>query len=160
MTSTVLAAMPAAAYAPYLDAASAAYAQENVDAGRWPAAGALERARADFEALLPQGLATPDHYLFEIRAGEGGPGVGILWFAVVERQGLREAFVYDLEIKPEWRRQGHAERAMRALEPQMAALGVRSIGLHVFGHNIGAQALYARLGYGVTGLNMAKRLED
>ena len=40
----------------------------------------------------------------------------------------------------------------------MQALGVQRIGLHVFGHNTGAQALYARLGYGVTGLNLLKPL--
>jgi ribosomal protein S18 acetylase RimI-like enzyme len=159
MSPTVLAVMPAQAYATYLEAASAAYAKDNVDAGRWPAEGALARARADFEASLPQGLSTPDHYLFEIRAGEDGPCVGVLWFAVEERHGLREAFVYDLEVWPEWQRQGHAERAMRALEEQMPALGLSRIGLHVFGHNAGAQALYERLGYRVTGLNMAKRLE-
>jgi hypothetical protein len=33
-----------------------------------------------------------------------------------------------------------------------------SIGLHVFGDNLGAHALYAKLGYGVTGINMLKRL--
>jgi ribosomal protein S18 acetylase RimI-like enzyme len=145
-------------YGPYVQASVAGYAEDNVVAGRWPSEGALERARADFESSLPNGLATPDNYLYEIRAGETGPVVGAIWFAVEERHGIRSAFVYDVEIKAEWRRQGHARRAFEALETLVAALGLSTIGLHVFAHNPGAQALYASLGYGVTGINMAKHL--
>jgi ribosomal protein S18 acetylase RimI-like enzyme len=155
---TVLAPMRPAVFGAYLDHATAGYAQDNVAAGRWPQEGALERARADFEASLPQGLATPDNYLFEIRAGDAGPTVGSLWFAVEQRHGARCAFVYDVEIGAAWRRQGHALRAFQALESLVAELGIATIGLHVFAHNADAQALYAKLGYGVTGLNMAKHL--
>lgn len=155
---TVLSPMRPEAYGPYFEAAVRAYAKDNVAAGRWPAQGAVERARADFESSLPQGLATPDNFLFEILASDHGPSVGILWFAIQTRNGLRSAFVYDFEVKPEWQRQGHGLRAFQALEPIVAAMGLSTIGLHVFGHNPGAQALYAKLGYGVTGINMAKHL--
>ena len=91
----------------YLASSVAGYAQDNIDAGRWPAEGALERSRADFEDSLPQGLATPDNYLFEIQESEGGPTVGYLWFAVVVKHGLRSAYVYDLvgvqwELRQRW----------------------------------------------------------
>ena len=155
---TVLAPMRPEAYSAYLQAAIAGYAEDNVASGRGPREGALERSRADFADSLPLGLATPDNFLFEIKAEESGPTIGALWFAVEERHGMRGAFVYDLEIQPEWRRQGHAMRAFEALESLVAELGLSSIGLHVFGHNPGAQALYAKLGYGVTGVNMAKNL--
>ena len=155
---TVLSPMRPEAYGPYMEAAILDYAGDNVASGRWPREGAVERSRADFESSLPQGLATPDHYLFEIKASEDGPTVGVIWFAVQERNGIRSAFVYDLGVKAGWRRQGHATRAIQALEPLVRALGLDSIGLHVFGQNAGAQALYASLGYRVTGFNMTKRL--
>jgi ribosomal protein S18 acetylase RimI-like enzyme len=155
---TLLAPMPLEVFVEYREASIADYARENVAARRWPEAGALERSRADFALLLPQGLATPDHFLFEILANEGGPAVGILWFAIELRHGLRSAFVYDLAVKPEYRRQGHARRAFQALEEEVTALGLARIGLHVFSHNTGAQALYASLGYHVTGHNMTKHL--
>ncbi len=148
------------AFDAYLSEAIEGYAVDNVAAGRWPREGAIERSRADFESSLPRGLATPDHYLYEIKAAEDGPIVGAIWFAVIARNGIRSAFVYDLEIKTEWRRQGHATRAIQALEPIVSALGLSSIGLHVFAQNAGAQALYAGLGYGVTGFNMTKRLGE
>ena len=157
---TVLSPMRPEAFSPYLQTAIAGYAADNVAAGRWPGDGAIERSRADFESSLPQGLSTPDHFLFEIKDSENGPIVGVIWFAVIARHGIRSAFVYDLEIKAEWRRQGHATRAIQALEPIVSALGLSTIGLHVFAHNVGAQALYASLGYGVTGFNMTKRLGE
>jgi RimJ/RimL family protein N-acetyltransferase len=155
----VLVPMSAAVYANYVEAAVAGYADDNVASGRWPADGALARSRADFDAYLPQGLETPDNYLFEIRGAGKGLTVGSIWFAVREEHGLRTAFVYDVEVKPESRRQGYATAAFRALEPLVRDLGLTSIGLHVFGHNTGAQALYGKLGYEVTGVNMQKRLE-
>ena len=74
------------------------------------------------------------------------------------KNGLKSAFVYDVEVKSELRRQGYARAAFTALEPIVKALGLSSIGLHVFGHNPGAQALYRSLGYGITGVNMLKQL--
>ena len=151
--------MSAAVYVDYVEAAVAGYAEDNVASGRWPAEGALARSRADFDASLPQGLESPDNHLFEIRAAGTGLTVGSIWFAVREEHGLRTAFVYDVEVRPEYRRQGYATAAFQALEPLVRDLGLTSIGLHVFGHNTGAQALYGKLGYEVTGVNMQKGLE-
>ena len=152
--------MTAAAYGTYLEAAVAAYAEENVDSGRWPAEGALERSRADFESLLPRGVATPDNHLFEIKAEEQGPAIGYLHFAIEVKAGMCSAFVYDLEIKPEHRRRGHAAAAFAAIEPLAREFGAESIGLHVFAQNVAAQALYRKLGYRVTGMNMVKPLSE
>lgn len=157
---TTLVPMRQDAFAAYLDSAVAGYAEDNVASGRWPAEGALARSRADFEESLPQGLATPDNFLFEVKDELEGSTVGFLWFAVVEKNGIRSAFVYDVEVRPEFRRQGHARAAFKALEPLVQDLGLSSIGLHVFGHNPGAQALYSSLGYGITGINMLKALGE
>ena len=155
---TVLCAMPADAFAAYLEKSVVEFAAEKVKAGSWPAESALDTSRAEFAKLLPQGSATPDNYLFEIKDAADGPALGVLWLAAIDRSGFRSAYVYDLSIKPEWRRQGHAQRAFKAMEQKARELGLNSIGLHVFGHNPNAQALYAKLGYAVTGINMAKQL--
>lgn len=146
-------------FAEYLSAAVAAYASDNIVAGRWPEEDALARSEKSFRDSLPEGLQTPDHYLFEITDTDGGRSVGYLWFAIVLKNDLRSAFVYDLEIKEAYRRQGYAEAAFREMEKQVRELGLQSIGLHVFAYNKGAQALYEKLGYQVSGLNMLKHLE-
>jgi ribosomal protein S18 acetylase RimI-like enzyme len=146
-------------FAEVVEASIAAYAGDNVAAGRWPCAGALERSRDEFLSLLPQGLATPDHHWLEIRAGADGPRVGHLWFAVQAQQGQCTAFIYDVEVRPAHRRQGHARRAFAALEGLAAERGATQIGLHVFAFNAPAQALYQSLGYAVTSLDMSKPLQ-
>ena len=84
--------MRAEVYPSYLQASAAGYAEDNITSGRWPKEGALARSLAEYEVLLPQGVATPSQYLFEILSEEDGPTVGYLWFAVQEKQGVRSAF--------------------------------------------------------------------
>ena len=144
-------------YGPYVEAAIISYAHDNVAAGRWLEAGALKRSRADFEKLLPQGLSTPNHFLYEIVADGSGP-VGFAWLSIERKHGAISAFIYDIEIIPEARRQGHATRALEALESSAAAAGATTIALNVFANNHGAQALYQKLGYAPTNFQMRKPL--
>jgi ribosomal protein S18 acetylase RimI-like enzyme len=146
------------AYVRFNEAAITDYAEGNVAAGRWPVEGALERSRQEHERLLPQGLASPNQHLFTIRDDELGADVGVLWLSVTEHPGGRTGYVYDLAVAPPHRRRGHARAAFLALEAVARELGVDDIGLHVFAHNEGAQALYRGLGYQTTGINMRKRI--
>ena len=157
---TTLTTMRPETYVTWRDAEIVAYADDKVAAGSWLREGALERSRAEFERLLPQGLATVGHHLFEIVDETAGLTVGCLWVAASKDPGDLSAFVYDIEVQPEFRRQGHARAAFVLLEPIVRRLGLKRIGLHVFGHNPAAQALYQSLGYGVTGINMVKALPD
>lgn len=144
-------------YAAYLGAAITAYAADKIASGQWSQAEALALSQQSFEQLLPQGLATPDHYLFTIQA-PGEVGVGMIWMGAQVRAGQRIGWIYDVSIKVEHQRQGHATRAFNALENTARTLGLAGIALHVFGHNSGAQALYASLGYQITNLNLFKPL--
>jgi ribosomal protein S18 acetylase RimI-like enzyme len=150
--------MRADTYPSYLKGAIAGYAEDNITSGRWPQAGAIERSREDFESSLPQGLDTPDNYLFEILDVVDGPIVGYVWYKLERTHGSCAAYVYDLEVKAEHRRKGHALSALQALESMAAASGATSIGLNVFAQNVGAQALYQKLGYAPTNINMRKPL--
>ena len=155
---TILLPMRPESFPAYVEASIAAYADDNVHAGRWAESGALERSRADFASLLPQGLATPDNFLFEIFEREEGPVVGHAWLALERKHSPVTAYVYNIEIGPAHRRKGHAFRALQALEAKAAAAGATSIGLNVFAFNTGAQALYRKLGYAATNFNMRKPL--
>jgi ribosomal protein S18 acetylase RimI-like enzyme len=122
--------------------------------GRWRA-----RSLAEFDELLPQGAATPNNHLLEILESEQGSTVGTLWFAAEEREGQKIAFIYDIQIKAEFRRRGHAKKALAELEPMVKALGLARISLHVSGRNPESQALYKQLGFAVMGISMSKALE-
>jgi len=156
----VLQTMTDASYARFVRDSTAGYADDKVLSGQWTVDTALERSQAEFAGLLPLGLATPEQHLFDIVDAPTSTVVGHLWFAVEERQGVRCAYVYDLAVQPAHQRRGHASRAFHAMEARVRALGLQRIDLHVFGHNPGAQALYASLGYRVTSVMMAKDLGD
>jgi ribosomal protein S18 acetylase RimI-like enzyme len=155
---TVLVPMGEEGFASFIETSVAGYANDNVAAARWTADEAPGLSRAEFARLLPQGLATSNNHLYEIRDEAGGRTVGFLWFATMARGNAKTGYVYQLEVHPEFRRRGHARAAFQAMESIAVAMGLSSIGLHVFGHAPGAQALYGSLGYQVTGINMQKRL--
>ncbi len=157
MSVVSLVPMNERAFRAFLHAAVENYAEENVSAGRWPVDGARERSQESFAQLLPQGPATPDHHLFEIVAGDAGV-VGSLWYGVYTEGEQRQVHVYDVWVHPTHRRHGYAVAAFAAMEAQVRALGIERIGLHVFAHNAGAQALYARLGYLTVSHNLVKSL--
>ena len=148
--------MTEAAYELFRAQSVADYAEENIEVGRWPAEGALERSEESYARLLTQGLATPGQHLFTIHDEVQGIAVGVLWLAVTESPSGRSGYVYDVSIAPEHRRRGHARAAFVALESVAHELGLFEISLHVFAHNPGAEALYRSLGYRVTGTNMQK----
>ncbi len=143
-------------YAAWYPRSILAFAADKVQNGSWPEESAVARARADFERLLPRGLATPDAWLFRIEAD--GAGVGILWLARVDDAPPDSAFIYDFEIDEDRRRRGYGRLALRALDETARELGFRSIALHAFGFNDGARSLYRRAGYVETSVNMSRDL--
>jgi ribosomal protein S18 acetylase RimI-like enzyme len=137
----------------FFEAAVAAYAEDNVRSGRWPAQDAAGLARAETGRLLADGVATPEHQLFEIEDDTGG--VGYLWLATLEHGSAKTAYVYQIIVRPEQRRRGHARAALRQAAALAASQGHGAIALHVFACNEAAQALYRALGFRIQSLNMA-----
>jgi len=131
------------------------YAADKVKSGRWSDAESLAEAEKEFAMLLPDGHRTVDHTLYTIES-ESGHSVGVIWISRAERAAGPIGYIHDLVVWPEHRRMGYAEQAMRSLEQEALALGLRGLALHVFGHNRSAQELYRRLGYQPTNINMFK----
>jgi len=154
----ILRPMTEAEFQPFCELSIAEYAQDHVANGRWSEEEALEKASKEFQELLPDGMATPDHYLFTIING-AQQRVGVLWFGMRKSQGQRAGFVYDVRIDEAFRRQGYGSQAFHELENKVRALGGVKILLHVFGNNYAAQEMYKKLGYETTNIQMAKRLD-
>ena len=152
-----LRAMKHEEYEAWVATAIAAYAEDKVASGQWSHDESLERSAAEHAELLPQGLSTPDNHLFSVLDEDGQP-VGMLWFAVTTRFNASVAYLYNVEIEPMHRGRGHAYRALLALEEEVRRMGLAGVALHVFGHNAAARALYAKLGYAPTNINMYKSL--
>ena len=141
----------------YLAVAVQEYARDKIHAGNYTASEGLEKARAEFDALLPKGIETPKQHLFSILNKEAEK-VGIIWLAEIQSGAQRFAFIYDIRIYEQYRRKGFGTQAMLAVEEQAKALGLDRIALHVFGHNKAAQELYEKIGYEITNINMSKKI--
>jgi len=157
MAKIELVPMTSEQFGAWLPGTIAGYAAEHVRTGRWSEEEALERSREEHHRLLPDGLATPDHHLWNVVPAGGGEAVGMVWFQALHKPAP-SAFIYNIEIYPQFRRRGYAEQAMLELEKEARRLGLESIRLHVFGHNTAARPLYEKLGYVPTNINMLKRL--
>ncbi len=142
----------------YLEGDIEHYAQERVRASDWLPAEALQKSREEHQQLLPDGLTTRNHYLFSIEDETNRAKVGIIWFALYDKQLLPVAFVYDFLIYEDFRRRGYGQQALLAVEAKVKNLGAGKITLHVFAHNRAAQALYEKTGFEITGFYMTKKL--
>lgn len=138
----------------------AGYAHENVSSFRWDESAALERARAQFQRLLPHGLRTSGHHLLEILDRPDGKTVGGLWFEIPQLPGPRSAYLYDLHVEREFRGGNHAEVALELVEAHCRELGVVTLELQIFAHHTIAHARYNALGYSVASFNLVKRLDQ
>jgi ribosomal protein S18 acetylase RimI-like enzyme len=156
--ASVLRPMTAREFDEWLEQSIAGYAFDKVASGQWTAEESLELARKENSELLPLGLHTPGNSLFAIVDRHGLP-VGMLWFAVKKKFGADIAYVFDVSIRPERQREGHAARAFVALEQEASRLGLTGIALHVFGHNDAARALYQKLGFQPTNISLFKAIE-
>ncbi|MCO8275226.1 GNAT family N-acetyltransferase [Actinoplanes sp. TRM 88003] len=138
-------------YRPWRAEAETHFAQSVAATGR--TVRDAERNAADtYARLLPDEFATPDHHFWY--AYDGDRRVGFLWIKVTDDS----AFVYNVSVEADLRRQGYGRAIMLAAERWCHENGLTRIGLHVFAHNTGARLLYEQLGFAETGRNMAKDL--
>ena len=130
------------------------YAEDHVRNGNWPAEGAVERSRQEFESHLPDGIHSKDQFVWSIIDEKNGK-VGVLWVQVKDQK----AFIYEFVIDEAMRGKGYGKQALIAMDEKLKAMNVESVGLHVFGDNITAQGLYKKMGYQITGIHMKKELK-
>lgn len=148
--------MTQAEYDAFLEQAVPEYAADNVRAGYWDEAEALEKSRKEFETLLPKGLQSENHYIFTLY--DGDVAVGLIWMRANIDRPMKSGFIFDLRIDEKFRGQGYGKQAMLLIEEKARELALKSIGLHVFAVNNVARNLYESVGYEVSSLNMTKKL--
>jgi len=143
-------------YEVFLERTIPEYAEDKVRAGYYAESDALERSRKEFLALLPQGVHTKNHYLYTLY--DGDDAVGLIWLRANVDTPLKDGFIFELYVDEKQRGKGYGKQAMLLIEEKARELGLKSIGLHVFGSNKIARNLYEAVGYQVTSVNMSKSL--
>lgn len=141
-------------FEPFLEREIRGYAEDHMRNGSWPAEGALERSRKEFEFYLPDGTRSQHQYLWSL-VDDAGNKIGVLWVQVKDGK----AFIFDFVIDEEFRGKGFGKQTLSALDEKLKSLGAQSVALHVFGDNISAQELYKKMGFSIVGMNMKKVLK-
>jgi len=144
------------AYPAFFENAVESYAAQNVAGGRWRSEDAADLARTETTRLLPQGLETPDNYVFDVVGAGDARAVGYVWFAAAPRGSIKIAFVVQVTIYREFQGLGHGKAALALVEKRAKELGLAGMALHVFAYNKAARGLYESAGYEVSSLNMIK----
>jgi RimJ/RimL family protein N-acetyltransferase len=143
-------------YEIYLEHLIPDYAADNVRAGYWDESEALEKSRQQTASLLPQGLQTKDHYIYNLV--DGDQTVGMIWLKASPNNPIKSGFIFDVMIDEKFRGKGYGKQIMALIEEKARELDLKSIGLHVFAYNKVAKNLYESMGYEVSSLNMIKKL--
>jgi ribosomal protein S18 acetylase RimI-like enzyme len=146
-------------YANFIRREISDYAAENAAARRWLKDQALVQSRKAHEGLLQSGRETANQHFFIVRDKVTGKEVGAVWLATIDQAKEKEAFVYYVEILEGYRGKGFDSLALTAVEKKSRELGASKKSLHAFWHNRRAISLYKRPGYGVTNVNMSKRIQ-
>jgi len=142
-------------YDAFIERAMAFYVDDMVRAGIERDV-AQAKADKDLPQLLPDGLATPDHFMYAIE--HDGRFAGYLWLCDRDGELGHSLFVYAVEIDDELRGRGLGRAAMVFAEEEAQRLGIAKVALNVFGGNAAARHLYLSLGYEETAVHMEKRV--
>ncbi|MFL0409738.1 GNAT family N-acetyltransferase [Microbacterium paludicola] len=139
--------MTAEQYAGFEEQLITEFADDLVKEGQSsPEAARVESERQTAESL-PEGVDTEDELLFVAYTDGVDEPVGVLWLSVERRSNGAHVFVLELRVDAAYRRRGYGAAIMRAAEDTSRQVGATSIGLHAFGSNEAARALYRSLGY-------------
>ena len=153
--STVVRPLREDEYSAFIDRGMAFYVDDMVRAGI-DRAVAQAKADKDLPQLLPDGLATPNHYLYAVE--DEGRFAGYLWLCDRDGELGHSLFVYAVEIDEEFRGRGLGRAAMEFAENEAQRLGIGKVALNVFGGNAVARHLYLSLGYTETAVHMETRV--
>ena len=145
-------------YARFERASISGYARDKVESGTWEEVEAMALAKREHDELLPQGLKTEHHHLFELSVDSEFVGVIWVYTDTNPHTVTPSAYIYDIEIDAEYHRMGYGRQAMLALEQWCLERDIRRIALNVFAYNRPAVRLYEGLDYRATNFRMQKDL--
>ncbi|MBO8190752.1 N-acetyltransferase [Streptomyces oryzae] len=127
------------------EAGAATFIESLADRGFSPEQAAATSA-AVRRTQLPDGAASSGAALRVLTCE--GTDVGSIWLGFTELPRTDvDAWVYDINVTPERRGEGHGRSLMLAAERICLDAGVGRLGLNVFAGNTPARRLYTSLGY-------------
>jgi len=156
MRTTTLDPMTESEFGQFMTLILSAYIAERATSDRMSQGEAECFARDQHARLLPNGQLTEGHHFLRISATHSREWLGGLWVQI--NVAARSAFLYNITVFPQYRRQGFARDALRLLQDRVRSLGCATLALNVFATNAAAMSLYNSLGFSAVSSHMNKAL--
>lgn len=121
------------------------YSQALIRSGKNSESNALGEALKEYDAMLPQGIDTPNHHFNNI-TNEQGENIGYIWFEIRSK----DMFICEFLIYENHRGKGYGRQTLFELEQIAERMSVSIIRLHAFEYNTGLQKFYKYMGYEIT----------
>ena len=125
------------------------YADQQVRDAGWPQEEALDRARVELMPTIERELddaAEKGHQVWSAIGPDARP-VGWLWVKPSDEANERSAYLYQITVAANHRRQGYGSAMLAALEEVLARGDVDELHLHVNIANEPGRRMYASAGY-------------
>jgi len=126
----------------YIDAIKS-YADDLIKCGASTSDNALMRSKNDFNQALPSGFFTLKAH-FHVLINDKNDEAGLIWYIELPDD---IAYIGDFLILEQFRRKGYGFQALSLLVEELIENKFRAVALNVFDFNIGARALYEKMGF-------------
>ncbi|MEB0013675.1 GNAT family N-acetyltransferase [Glaciimonas sp. Gout2] len=146
--------LPDYLFAAYIDRSVEQYTADLMQSRGCAEPVARHQAEKSILHLLPNGNATEGHHINGIWTEIEPDPIGVLWYEIEEST----LFIYDFEVYLDYRRLGYGAEVLKLVEAEAIRLGMSHLELNVFGHNVGARALYEGTGFEAIEITMHKRI--
>lgn len=143
----------------YLRKSIPEYAYDQVQAGNWSSAEAVNRSRAEFDEMLPQGLETPNAVLVNIRLDEQTT-IGMMWYYIDVSKPIPTIYLLDLFLFPQFKNKGYEKVVLIGLEGVVKSAGARRIESQIFAHRADDLKMYLEGGFHQTSILIAKEISE
>ncbi len=143
-------------YSKYSEPQLESYAQDIARNFKRPIDEVRIDAKEQVNRTLKDGLSTQGHFLFNVIEKKTGETIGRIWYNV--EKDKKRAFLYDILIHKAYRGKGYGRKTLQLLEAKLRDMGIKQLGLHVFGDNQVAINLYKTQDYYTASFNMQKDL--
>lgn len=138
--------------------AIARHAASSLKRGDCREEAALEESRRQLTGYRPQGRSTPDWFFMKVIDEATGDRVGEAWYSVKDQGGKVHFWVDWLTIEPPFQRRGFATEVLEKLAEEARRRGADRMALNVMSDNLGAVALYGKLGFVTISMGMVRDL--
>jgi len=143
----------------YLRKSIPEYAYDQTQAGNWSAAEAVNRSRAEFDQMLPEGLSTPNTVLANVMLNDNEK-IGMVWYYIYPEKPIPTIYLIDLFLFPQFKGKGFEKTLLSGLEQVFKAAGARRIELQIFAHRVDDLKMYIESGFSQTSVLLAKNIAD